>query len=188
MKYNIIYADPPWSFKIWSPKGDNRSASQHYMTMDFADICSLPIDTISADDSILFLWATNPLLQYAFDLIRAWEFEYKTVAFTWAKKNKIADTFFMGLGYWTRANTELCLLATKGHPTRISMGVSSLVISPIEKHSQKPAIVRDRIVQLCGDLPRIELFARQKAPGWDCIGYDIDGKDINESIQKAGVL
>jgi len=107
------------------------------------------------------------------DVINAWGFEYKTCAFTCVKKNKNKDSMFWGMGRWTRANAELCLLATKGKPKRISAAVSSVVMTPIEQHSKKPDIVKDKIIQLVGDLPRIELFARQKTDGWDVWGDEI---------------
>ena len=105
--------------------------------------------------------------------IKAWNFKYKTVAFTWVKQNKKSDSYFKGLGYWTRANPEMCLLATKGNPKRIGKSVDQLIISKLQNHSKKPDDVRNRIVELCGDLPRIELFARQKTPGWDVWGNEV---------------
>ena len=114
-----------------------------------------------------------PKLNEVFDVISAWGFEYKTCAFTWIKKNKKSDSLFMGMGQWTRANAELCLLATKGKIKRIDAGVHSVIQSPLEKHSKKPNEVRKRIVQLLGDLPRIELFARERFEGWDAWGNEI---------------
>ena len=102
-----------------------------------------------------------------------WGFEYKTVAFTWAKTNKKSPGFFKGLGYWTRANPEMCLLATKGKPKRLSKSVRQLIISKLQQHSKKPDEIRNRIVELCGDIPRIELFARQKTQGWDVWGNEV---------------
>lgn len=174
MKYQIIYADPPWTYKVWSEKGTGRSASQHYKTMSKQDIQNLPIKDIADEDCMLFLWATYPCLLEALELLSYWGFEYKTVAFTWIKKNKIADSLFWGLGMWTRANAEICILATKGKPHRVSKGVHSVVYTSIEKHSKKPDEVRNRILQLCGDLPRIELFARNKASGWDVWGNEVE--------------
>ena len=172
-KYNIILADPPWSYKVWSKKGKSRSAENHYPTMSIDNICSLPVADISAKDSVLFLWATFPNLQEAFSVIQAWGFEYRTVAFVWVKRNKKAMSWFMGLGYWTRANAEICLLATKGSPKRISKSVRQVIDSPIEHHSKKPDETRERIVELVGDLPRIELFARQKTNDWDVWGNEV---------------
>lgn len=177
-KYSIIYADPPWTFKTYSPKGqEHKSAAAHYPCMIKEDIQALPVDRIAADDCVLFLWVTFPCLEEGLELIRKWGFTYKTCGFTWVKRNKKSDTWFWGLGYWTRANAEICLLATRGNPKRVSKSVHQVVDARIREHSRKPDEVRDRIVALCGDLPRIELFARQTVPGWDCWGDEVkEGK------------
>lgn len=171
-KYNIIYADPPWSYKDKALAG-NRGACCKYPVMGTKDICKFPVNDISAKDCVLFLWVTMPKLNESFELIKAWGFEYKTCAFTWIKTNRRTESLFWGMGRWTRANPELCLIATKGKPKRIAANVHSVVMSPIEEHSKKPDEVRKRIVDLCGDLPRIELFARQYADGWDCWGNEV---------------
>ena len=167
-KYNIIYADPPWKF--WG--GGWKNQSQHYTTMKMEDVINLPVSNLAADDCILFLWVTYPILPEAFEIIKAWGFKYATVGFTWVKKTK-NDKWHFGLGYWTRANPELCLIATKGKPTRKNAGVPNLIISQVESHSKKPDIVRNKIIDLMGNLPRIELFARNKTPGWDVWGNEI---------------
>ena len=172
-KYNIIYADPAWSYKVWSKKGQGRSAEHHYSTMNIDDIKNLPIQDIADDNCILFIWVTFPLLKDSFDVIESWGFTYKTVGFTWVKKNKKTDSWFWGMGHWTRANAELCLIATKGTIKRQSASVHQVIDTPIERHSKKPDIVRDKIVELVGDLPRIELFARQTAKGWDSWGNEV---------------
>jgi len=169
-KYQIIYADPPWSYQ---GKMMNSSVTDHYSVMSIKNICNLPVKEIADKDCILFMWVTMPKLNECFEVIKAWGFEYKSCAFTWVKKNKKSNSWFMGLGRWTRANAELCLLATKGKPKRISAGVHSIIDNPIEQHSKKPDITKDRIIQLVGDLPRIELFARQKTIGWDAWGNEI---------------
>ena len=172
-KYGIIYADPPWTFKTYSAKGaEKKSAKAHYDLMTTDEIKDLPVQSIAADDCVLFLWVTVPNLQDAFEVIKAWGFEYKTCAFTWVKRNKKTVSWFWGLGYWTRSNAEICLLATKGRPKRISAGVHSVIDSPVREHSRKPDEVRDRIVKLMGNLPRIELFARQITEGWDVWGNE----------------
>jgi N6-adenosine-specific RNA methylase IME4 len=112
-------------------------------------------------------------LKEGFEVIDAWGFTYKTCAFNWVKKNKKSDSWFWGLGHWTRANSEICLLATKGKPKRISKSVHQICDARIEQHSKKPDEIRDRIVELCGDLPRIELFARQPTLGWDVFGNEV---------------
>ena len=103
----------------------------------------------------------------------AWGFHFKTVAFVWVKVNRKEDSLFTGLGWWTRANAEICLLATKGHPRRQSNTVHQVILSRIEEHSKKPDIARRRIEALMGDVPRVELFARQAAPGWDVWGHEV---------------
>ena len=172
-KYNIIYSDPPWTFTTRSDKGKGKSPENHYNCMSLKDICNLPVNNIAEKDCVLFMWVVDPLLHKAFEVIKAWGFEYKTVAFTWAKQNRKSPGFFTGLGYWTRGNPEMCLLATKGRPKRVSKSVSQLVIDTRREHSRKPDRIRDDIVNLCGDLPRIELFARQKTKGWDVWGNEV---------------
>lgn len=173
--YQIIYADPPWRYDQKSLQG---AAEKHYSTMSMEELCGLPVERIAAKDSLLFLWATFPQLPAALRLVSAWGFKYKTVAFLWLKKNRKADSWFFGLGFWTRGNAELCLLATRGHPKRKAANIHQFIISPIEAHSKKPDIVRDKIVALAGDVPRIELFARQETPGWD-----VWGNEVANSIQ-----
>ena len=172
-KYSIIYADPAWSFKNYSKKGEGRNPNQHYETMSIDDIKNLPVSKIADQNCILFLWVVNHSLPLAFEVIERWGFEYKTMGFVWVKKNLKSDGFFTGLGYWTRGNPELCLLATKGKPSRISKSVKELVIEPRSSHSKKPNIIRDKIVELVGDLPRIELFARETTDGWDSWGNEV---------------
>jgi len=171
-KYDIIYADPAWYFKSYSSKGEGRNATQHYDCMSINDICNLPVGNISKNDCVLFIWVIDPMLPQAFEVIKAWGFKYKTVAFTWVKENK-SEGYFTGFGYWTRANPEMCLLATKGKPKRISKSVRQLVMDKRREHSRKPDRIRNDIVELCGDLPRIELFARQQVDGWDNWGNEI---------------
>lgn len=173
-KYQIIYSDPPWNFKTYSEKGkEKKSAENHYKTMDKVDIQNLDVASITDKDAVLFLWVTFPCLEEGMELIKKWGFKYKTVAFTWIKKNKKADTPFMGLGYYTRANAEICLLATKGKPLqRISKSVPQVIYTPLREHSRKPDEARERIVQLFGDLPRLEMFARQNHRGWGVFGNE----------------
>ena len=169
-KYNIIYADPPWSYK---DKKCNGNCESHYKTMNIEDICNLPIKNIADKDCVLFLWITYPMLNEGLKLIEEWGFKYKTIGFQWIKQNKSGKGFFFGLGRWTRGNSECCLIAVKGKPKRISNSVSQLVFSPLQEHSKKPDIVREKIVELIGDKPRIELFARQSVEGWDCWGNEV---------------
>ena len=169
-KYNIIYADPPWRYQ---DRKCNGACEFHYETMNIKDICKLPIIDICDKDCVLFLWTTYPMLSEALELMKAWGFKYKTIGFQWIKQNKSGNGFFFGLGRWTRGNSECCLIATKGKPKRINNSISQLIISPLQAHSQKPAETRGKIVDLMGDLPRIELFARNHADGWDCWGNEV---------------
>ena len=172
-KYDIIYADPPWRYKGFSSKGEGKNANQHYDCMSIEDICKLPVKNISKDNCILFMWVTDPLLEKAFDVIKAWGFIYKTVAFTWAKSNKNKLGMFTGLGYWTRGNPEMCLLATKGKPKRISKSVPQLIVEKRREHSRKPDVMYSHIENLLQG-PYIELFARQKRNGWDSWGNEVN--------------
>ena len=117
-KYNVIYADPPWSYKVWSKKGAGRSAESHYPTMSTEDIKALPVSRLADRDCVLFLWITFPMLREGWGVIDAWGFTFKTVAFVWVKQCRKSDNLFTGMGYWTRANAEICLLATRGRPKR----------------------------------------------------------------------
>ena len=132
-KYQIIYADPPWRYHVYSKKGMGRSAESHYPTMSVDDICALPVGDLADKNCVLFLWVTNPCLLEGISVLRAWGFTYKTIAFAWVKQNKKADSLFWGMGYWTRSNVEFCILATKGNPKRINAGVHQVILSHIEE-------------------------------------------------------
>lgn len=179
-KYQIIYADPPWEYRLFSRKGTSRTAASHYDTMRLVDIYELPIYKIADKNCVLFLWATLPAIKEALHTIKFWGFDYKTVGFVWVKKNKKKDSWFWGMGTWTRANAELCLIATKGNIKPISHSVHQIIDSKIREHSKKPDEVRKRIVELMGNLPRIELFARKnnelfnEFDGWDVWGNEVE--------------
>ncbi|MFC1121868.1 MT-A70 family methyltransferase [Pasteurella multocida] len=170
-KYQIIYADPPWSY---SNKASRGAATNHYNTMSFSEIEAMPVNQLADDNCVLFMWVTFPVLHKALDVIKAWGFKYKTIGFNWVKTNKRqTDKYFFGCGNWTRANSEVCLIATKGKPQRANASVSQIIIEPIQYHSKKPDVVREKIVELMGDLPRIELFARNTTEGWDVWGNEV---------------
>lgn len=171
-KYQIIYADPPWSYA--DPKGkDPKLGGITYQTMSLQEIKDLPIQDISDENCMLFLWATMPLLREAFEVFDSWGFRYITCGFCWVKQNPSGVGFYSGLGHWVNGNAELCLLGRKGKPVRKAKNVKQLVLYPRGRHSEKPQNVRDRIVELLGDLPRIELFAREKTEGWDIWGNEV---------------
>jgi N6-adenosine-specific RNA methylase IME4 len=178
-EYRVIYADPPWRFATYSDKGKGRSAEAHYDCLSLEEIKALPVADWAARDAVLLLWATDPLLPRALEVIEAWGFAYKTVGFYWVKLNKSAAPimlgngpllserdFFTGLGFWTRANPEPCLLATRGHPKRVAGDVQKLLIAPRRQHSRKPQDAYERIERLLPG-PYLEIFARQSRPGWD---------------------
>ena len=174
--YRAILADPPWRFATYSDKGKGRSAEAHYDCMTRADIKAMPVADWAAKDAVLFLWATDPLLPRALEVIAAWGFTYKTVAFYWAKLNKGRGglvlgqrDFFTGMGFWTRANPEPCLLATRGKPRRRGTDVAKLIVAPRREHSRKPDETYGRIERLV-EGPYLELFARASQPGWDGLG------------------
>ena len=185
-KYNIIYADPPWKFVGWNVnKSGKKSPSQHYECQDLDWIKNLSVKNIADKDCILFMWTTFPVLEKSFEVIKSWGFNYSTCGFVWVKTNKRTnvnqtsffptDSFdsFWGLGYWTRSNVELCLIAKKGSIKRQTRSIHQLIYEPVREHSRKPDCARDRIVELCGDLPRIELFARTRCKGWDSYGDEL---------------
>lgn len=171
-KYNIIYADPPWAYANKVSRG---SAERHYNVQSDEWVKQLPVATIADSDCALLLWVTFPNLKPGLETIEAWGFEYKTCAFTWVKRNKVSDTWFWGCGNYTRANAEICLLGTKGNCQKLkqSRSVHQICDARIQQHSKKPDEIRERIVQLFGNVPRIELFARTSTPGWDVWGNEV---------------
>ena len=186
-KYQIIYADPPWNYnsRMALGKGAKKSSvDDYYKSMTIDEIKKMPILNLADKNCILFLWVTMPKLNEVFGVIDAWGFTYKTVAFTWVKRNKIYNEQrsinrngiddFMGQGRWTRGNSELCLLATKGNIKRLSAKVRQIIYTPISEHSEKPNEVRNSILELCGNLPKIELFARNQFDGWDVFGNEVE--------------
>lgn len=200
--FGLILADPPWRFATFSDKGRGRcpdgldpkaarnlqrqnKPERHYATMTLDEIKALPIPDLAAKNSMLLLWAVDPMIPEALDVGRAWGFTYKTVGFYWIKERRVTSKrgdafaepdqkrFPMGTGYWMRANPEQCLLFTKGHPKRLSAAVRKLLISPRREHSRKPDEQYGRIEKLVGG-PYLELFARQARPGWTSWGNQVD--------------
>jgi N6-adenosine-specific RNA methylase IME4 len=177
--FAAIYADPPWSYRTWSDRGTGRSASQHYSTLSKNDLQLLPVNELAAKNSVLFLWATWPCLEEALGLVDVWGFRYKTAAFDWMKADVSTIDLFpdpktadMKLGHWTRSNSEPCLLATRGSPTRLSAAERMGIIESARGHSRKPDCVYGRIERLVSG-PYLELFARTTRPGWTSWGNEV---------------
>ena len=182
-KYQIVYADPAWDFgdrlrsskKLDNGKMHFRELELHYKTMKTPEICALPVKDITANDAVLFIWTTDAHLPDALQVIEAWGFKYKTIGFIWNKKtNKGNQVCFMGK--WTMKGSEICLLATKGkaHSLIKSHKVRQLVEAERDIHSRKPDEVRKRIIELLGELPRVELFCRTPKEGWDVWGNEVE--------------
>lgn len=182
MKYDIIYIDPPWNYKRSSGQG---VVAEQYKTLSDQDIYNLPISDLANKNCALICWMTFPKISEGVKAIESWGFEIKTVFVNWIKLNKKNLKPFFGIGSYTKSNGEYCILATRGkiHPWVLTNSLSSVLMSPIEKHSKKPNRVRDMITEIFGDRSRVEIFAREKFDGWDAIGYDLDGMDILESIE-----
>lgn len=185
MKYGVIMADVPWSYSVFSKKGEARSASQHYDTMSLDEICALPVEDMAARDCHLFFWCTgqNIVRGDHVPIIRAWGFEPSAMAFVWIKAKKSAlrqGGFFLdehlfgkGMGHTTRQNAEFVILGRRGSPKRMDKSIHQIIVAPRREHSRKPDEIYERIEAYAGDVPRIELFARQKWPGWDAWGNEV---------------
>jgi N6-adenosine-specific RNA methylase IME4 len=179
--FGAILADPPWRYEVWSEGSQkSRLASAHYDVLTTKQIAELPVAQLAADDCVLFIWITWPQLLDSIKIIEAWGFKYKTCAFAWIKAHANQVEMFrddldgqLGMGYWTRANSEVCLLATKGKPKRLSASVRQAIIAPRKEHSRKPDGIHERIERLVAG-PYLELFARQEREGWTVWGNQTD--------------
>ena len=181
--FRVALVDPPWRFSTWSPHGRHRCADRHYRCEELEQLKQVvPISELMAPDSLIFLWVVQTHLPAALQLLEAWNFEFKTVGFIWIKMpkqwsaNKLPLRIRpkMGMGYYTRANSEQCWIACRGNGIkRQDKGVDQVLYAPIREHSRKPDEVIHRIDRLVGDVPRIELFARQQRPGWEAWGDQV---------------
>lgn len=187
-QYGVILADPPWAFNLWwggrsnkTPAGvPSRATKPHYPVMREEELSALPVAELGAKDCVLVMWISWPVLEWSLRVMKAWGFEYKTCAFCWVKAHaKQIDMFredispHMTLGYWTRSNSEVALLGTRGKPKRLASDVRQAIIEPRREHSRKPDDIHGRIERLAAG-PYLELFARQTRPGWDCWGNETD--------------
>lgn len=191
--FGAILADPPWAFQTWwsgrssklpSPKKKfsypSRATAPLYEVMREEELNALPVGDLAAKDCVLLMWTCWPVLQWSLRTIEAWGFEYKTCGFCWVKARATQIEMFqediephMTLGYWTRSNSEVCLLATRGKPKRDAADVRQAIIEPRREHSRKPDGIHERIERLVGG-PYLELFARQQRPGWTVWGNQTD--------------
>lgn len=187
-KYQIILADPPWKY---NSRANHKTrfrggACGHYNLMTMEDIKNLPIPELADNNSVLFMWCTFPYLDEQIKLFKHWGFRYRTLGFSWIKTNSKNNKPFFGVGYYAKSNCEVCLMGMKGQLKPVSNKVSSVVISPRRLHSQKPDEVRENIIKLFGDLPRIELFAREKIEGWDVWGNEVESDISLERVRREG--
>lgn len=176
-QYGAILADPPWRFEVWSGKGKARAADNHYTTMTMEEIAYLPIENVASENCALFCWACWPSFPQALEIIEHWGFTYKTMGFMWVKgaglplfPEDVRDQ--VGMGYWTRANSEPCILATRGKPKRLNADVRQVILDKRREHSRKPDEQYERIERLVSG-PYLELFARQEREGWDSWGHEV---------------
>lgn len=181
-KYGLVYPDPPSKYPGEDSRSRKLKITPPYPTMSYEELASLPVRDIASKDCALAMWATGPMMEQAIKLIEAWGFRFITVLFVWVKTNPLQNTLNYKPACWTMPNAEYLLFGKIGHPKRIQEDIKQIVFAPIAGHSAKPPIFRDKLVNLFGDVPRIELFARSKAPGWDAIGNEIDGKDIRVAL------
>ena len=182
-KFNLIYPDNPWEYEDGERKMKFR-INPSYPTMSFEELGNLPINAIAANDCVLAMWATGPKMGDAIKIMNIWGFEFRTVLFVWVKTNKVDNTLFYKPAHWTMPNAEYLLFGKKGKPQRIREDIKQIVFAPIGRHSAKPPIFRKHLVNLFGDVPRIELFARERVAGWDAVGNEIDGKDIRVALNE----
>lgn len=180
--YNILYVDPPWTYRNKKTGGSMTSGAEaQYKSMTLDELMDLPLDRVVAKDSVLFLWITTPLkLDYGPKLLDAWGYKYKTTIYWYKQSNKL------GMGFWLRGAVEECWLATRGKVKAFRHPKPNFVSTPIGEHSHKPEEVRT-LIEGCTsgmkDRRMLELFATQRADGWTSLGYEIDGKDIRVALE-----
>jgi N6-adenosine-specific RNA methylase IME4 len=185
-RFSLIYADPAWPWSTWSDSGKVQTApDNHYDTSPLDEIARLPVAALADEHCALLLWCTWPhiVIGTHIEIIRAWGFKPSTCGFLWAKQNPSGDGFDLGQGYWTRSNSETCLLATKGSPLRLAADVRQLVIAPVGEHSAKPEEVRRRIERLFTG-PYLELYARRRVDGWTQWGNELPALGLAEGCNE----
>jgi N6-adenosine-specific RNA methylase IME4 len=171
--YQVVYADPPWSYRNQRTGGSHRSgAAQHYPTLTVDEVAALPVRRLVARSATLWLWATVPLLPEILPVMGAWGFTYKT-ALIWHKTGR------KGIGYWFRGEAECLLFGVRGRVPAFRSPRSNVIAAPVEGHSRKPDVFRALIESVTPHQSRLELFARRPATaGWTCTGFESDGHDV----------
>ncbi len=174
-KYQIVYADPPWKTKTFKEKKDGLiSRDLPYVQMTDIEIAELPVESLVADDAILFMWCIDSRIPKIAELMKSWGFNYKCVGFVWGKKAKTTEGFNGGFSSYTKRDCEFCFIGTRGKYLNLKRSVNQILLEPKDAHSKKPNEIKDRILDLCGDLPRLEMFARSSTEGWDVFGNEVD--------------
>ena len=179
MKYDVIYADPPWCYGEGTAITPNSYSKSHYNVEKWQDIKEIPVKNISNDDCVLFLWATGPHLQHAFEVMNSWGFTYSTMGFVWDKQKPV-------VGHYTMSSTEFCLIGKKGKipAPRGARNVRQFLSAKRGKHSTKPEEIASRINDMFPHQNKVELFARKRRKGWDCLGDALTGKDIRKELDE----
>lgn len=200
-EFDVILVDPPWKFRVWNrATGSGRSAESYYRTMSLDELKALQIP--AAKNAALFMWTVWPSIFDSATLMQAWRFKYKTLGFEWWKLNKrwerayqastqsgvdyrwLERLFFFGMGYYTRACSEPCLLAIRGSMPVAVHNERNFIIAPVRSHSQKPDEQYEKIERLYPGRRYLEIFARTNRPGWTSVGYELDGMDIRDSLKE----
>jgi N6-adenosine-specific RNA methylase IME4 len=171
--YSIVYADPPWDYngrEQHNTAEANKSASDHYNTATLEDLKKIKVASVCAKDCLLFMWTSSPHLEQALELMKAWGFQYKTIAFVWHKQKT-------NPGYYTVSSVEICLVGKKGiiPSPRGARNIRQFLSEERTEHSKKPDEIRNRIVQMFPTQKKLELFARQRTEGWDVFGNEVEG-------------
>jgi N6-adenosine-specific RNA methylase IME4 len=169
LHYGVILADPPWRYETRSTKGQEKSPSRHYKTMSFDEIAYLPVHMLAADDSMLVLWTSAPHLKESIEIMEDWGFDFVTAG-AWAKQSKTGEKWAFGTGFVYRSAAEFYLVGKIGNPRIAVKNIRNLIIAPVREHSRKPDEMHEQIERMFPDVPRCELFGRQRRPGWDVFG------------------
>lgn len=180
MKYGCILADPPWRFRTWGEHNQQKSASKHYSLMTLPDLKALPVNHLATDHCALVMWAVQPMIPQALDLMSAWGFKYKTMG-AWAKQSSTGKKWAFGTGYMLRCAAEFFIVGTLGDPEIGARNIRNLIVSPVREHSRKPDEMHANLERLFPAMSRCELFGRQQRPGWDVWGNQSTKFNLEEA-------